>query len=77
MSATRENAYCAEAWMDMVLLRTDLAQLREHNEGARMRLEQIRHETVLALWERRTRRCIRPLVTAADGPGIRIELPAV
>ena len=51
MSATRENAYCAEAWMGMVLLRTDLAQLREHNEGARMRLEQIRHETVLALWE--------------------------
>jgi len=51
MSATRENAYCAEAWMDMVLLRTDLAQLREHNEGARMRLEQIRYETVLALWE--------------------------
>ena len=51
MSATRENAYCAEAWMDMVLLRTDLAQLREHNGGARMRLEQIRHETVLALWE--------------------------
>ena len=51
MSATLENAYCAEAWMDMILLRTDLAQLREHNEGARMRLEQIRHETVLALWE--------------------------
>jgi hypothetical protein len=51
MSATLENAYCAEAWMDMILLRTDLAQLREYNEGARTRLEQIRHETVLALWE--------------------------
>jgi len=42
---------CAQAWMDMLLLRATVAQSHEHNDAARTRLEQIRNETVRALWE--------------------------
>ena len=42
---------CAQAWMDMLLLRAAVAQSQEHNNAARTRLEQIRDETVLTFWE--------------------------
>jgi len=43
---------CAQAWMDILLLRAAaVAQSQEHNNAARTRLEQIRDETVLTLWE--------------------------
>ena len=50
MSAKSENAFCAQAWMDMLWLRAGLAQSQEHNIAARQQLEQIRDESVLALW---------------------------
>jgi hypothetical protein len=37
--------------MDMLLLRAALAQSQEHNHAARTRLEEIRNESVRALWE--------------------------
>ena len=42
---------CAQAWMDMLLLRTAVAQSQEYNNAARTRLERVRDETVLTLWE--------------------------
>ena len=46
-----QDHLCAQAWLDMLLLRAALAQSQEHNHAARTRLEEIRNESVRALWE--------------------------
>jgi hypothetical protein len=53
MSATWEGGgYCdLQAWTDMLWLRSAVAQSRKFNDAARTRLEAVKHETVLALWD--------------------------
>ncbi len=40
-----------QAWLDLRLLRSSVAQSHAYNSAARTQLKHIKHETVLALWE--------------------------
>ena len=43
--------YGLQAWADTLWLRSAVAQSREFNNAARTRLEAVKDETVLALWD--------------------------